>query len=128
MIMVEGLTAIRVLVVEDEALVAMALTGMLEGFGCLVVGPVGRVHRALDLIATTRIDAAVLDVNLAGDKVFPVAEELTRRGVPIVFATGYGTAGLDGAFPDVRVLQKPYPEVALAEALGDALMRRSDQG
>jgi CheY-like chemotaxis protein len=122
--MVKGLTAIRVLVVEDEALVALALAGTLERFGCLVVGPVGRVRRALDLIAATEVDAAVLDVNLAGDKVFPVAEELTRRGVPIVFATGYGTAGLDGAFSDAEVLQKPYPEAALAEALRNALMRR----
>jgi CheY-like chemotaxis protein len=118
-----NLKALRVLIVEDEMLVAMELEEALQSFGCFVVGPASRIRHALQLATEEEIDAAVLDVNLAGEKVFPVAEVLTRRGVPFVFATGYGAAGIDGVFPDSPILQKPYPEAALAVALADALAR-----
>jgi CheY-like chemotaxis protein len=118
-----SLKALRVLVVEDEMLVAMELEEALRSFGCLVVGPASRIRHALQLASEAEIDAAVLDVNVAGEKVFPVAEVLARRGVPFVFATGYGAAGIDGAFRDRPILQKPYPEAALAGALVDALAR-----
>jgi hypothetical protein len=88
-----------------------------------VVGPASRIRHALQLACDAEIDAAVLDVNVAGEKVFPVAEVLARRGVPFVFATGYGAAGIDGVFPDSPILQKPYLEAALARALREALAR-----
>ena len=119
----KSLEALRILVVEDEMLVAMELGEILQGFGCFVIGPASRIRHALRLAGEAEIDAAVLDVNVAGEKVFPVAEVLTRRGVPFVFATGYGAAGIDGVFPDSPILQKPYAEAALAAALTDALSR-----
>jgi CheY-like chemotaxis protein len=121
--MARSLNALHVLVVEDEMLVAMELEEALVSFGCFVVGPASRIRHALQLASEAEIDAAVLDVNVAGEKVFPVAEVLARRGVPFVFATGYGAAGIDGAFPDSPILQKPYPEAALARALAEALAR-----
>jgi CheY-like chemotaxis protein len=123
MTMPNSLNALHVLVVEDEMLVAMELEEALKSFGCFVVGPASRIRHALQLACDAEIDAAVLDVNVAGEKVFPVAEVLARRGVPFVFATGYGAAGIDGGFPDSPILQKPYPEAALARALREALAR-----
>ncbi|QQP89897.1 response regulator [Skermanella sp. TT6] len=121
---VQSLQALRVLVVEDEVLVAMAVKETLERFGCVVVGPVGRVRRAMELVGA-ELDAAVLDVNIAGERVFPVAEALTSRGVPVVFTTGYGMGGIDGVFPLSTVLQKPYLDATLAAALANAVGRAS---
>lgn len=123
MMAIRTLEGLRVLVVEDEMLVAMAIEEMLERFGCTVVGVEARVRRALEFASRESVDAAVLDVNLAGEKVFPVAEALARRGVPFVFSTGYGAAGVDADFPGAPVLQKPYPEEALARALAEAVGR-----
>jgi CheY-like chemotaxis protein len=101
-------TGRRVLVVEDEALTAMALQQLLEGAGYIVVGPVGRVEDALDLLRSGPPDAAVLDVNLFGATVDPVAAMLEDMGVPFLFCTGYhrgATAGI--RHPHAPVLGKP---------------------
>ena len=98
----------RVLVVEDEALVSMMLEDMLDDLGCAVIGPAASLSTGLAMAREGGFDAAVLDVNLAGQQVFPIADVLAANGVPFVFATGYGRAGLreqDGARP---VVQKPY--------------------
>ncbi|TPG37959.1 PAS domain S-box protein [Roseomonas nepalensis] len=117
----------RVLVVEDETLIAMELETALEEIGLEVVGPAQNLTDALRLVRDeTELHAAVLDVNLGGeDRVFPVADILLTRGVPIVFATGYGSAqNLDGHDADaVAVLRKPYPRQVLAVALQEALGR-----
>jgi DNA-binding NtrC family response regulator len=82
----------RVMIVEDELLVAMELESLLEDQGCAVVGPAPTVDRALTLLDRERPDAVILDVNLDGQTAIPVAAALNARGVPFVLATGYGNA------------------------------------
>jgi len=107
----------RVLVVEDEALVLMLLTDMVEEAGAIVVGPASSVPEALDLAGSAEIEAALLDVNLNGQPVFPVAAALRARGVPFAFLTGYGRAGLPDEYADAPVLQKPFQFEHLMERL-----------
>jgi CheY-like chemotaxis protein len=96
-----------VLVVEDEMLVAMMLEGMLRDFGYRVI-KAARVAKAVGLVTTEAIDVAILDVNLAGEPSYKVAEELRRRGIPFVFASGYDPAAIRADFRDTAVLRKPY--------------------
>lgn len=119
------LRAARILVVEDEVLVAQLLADRLEDLGCTVVGPVSRVAEALVMLADEVVDAAVLDVNIAGEKVFAVADALEARGVPFIFATAYGAAGIDARHAERAVLDKPYHDRALEHALRSALLQRS---
>ena len=86
--MTAALDGVRVLVVEDEFLIAMLLQEMLESAGCVISGPIPRLAEALDAAAGGTYDAAVLDVNLAGERVDPVAHALARRDIPFVFVTG----------------------------------------
>lgn len=109
----------RILVVEDEIIVSMLIEDLLADMGATVVGPAARVARALELVAAEPMDAALLDVNLAGETTFPIAEELRRRGVPFAFATGYGAGGVPAAFEGQALLQKPFHE----RDLGDVLAR-----
>ncbi len=118
------LNGLRVLVVEDEALVALQIEDMLAGLGCAVVGPASRVAQALQLLNGQQVDAAVLDINIAGELVYPVADELSNRGLPYIFATGYGASGLTEAYRGRPVLEKPFPKRALLQAMLDSLQRR----
>jgi CheY-like chemotaxis protein len=117
----QRLKGLRVVVVEDETLVAILLEDMLAELGCTVLGTAHRVGKALELIAATTPDAAVLDVNIAGDEVYPVAEALAARNVPIVFATGYGARGLTDAWRDRPIVQKPFHMEHLLQGLLRAL-------
>jgi CheY-like chemotaxis protein len=105
------LGGLRVLVAEDNMLAAMMLEQVLTGLGCELVGPAARFEDALRLAREERLDGAIVDVDLRGIMVFPVAEELVRRSVPVIFATGYGAGQV---FPeDFRShprLTKPYLE------------------
>lgn len=123
MIGASPLSGLRLLVVEDEAMVAMMLEDMLADLGCVVAGSAGDISRGLAFAAddALALDAAVLDINLGGEKVFPVAERLVTRGVPFIFATGYGRDGLLGAFSHTPVLSKPFDHRALEAALISAL-------
>lgn len=114
-----SLKGLRLFVVEDEALVAMLLENMLDDLGCVVVDIVGSVAQALQRIddIAADVDAAILDVNLGRDRVYPVADALAERGVPFVFATGYGPEGTSEKYPDRAVLSKPYNMRTLGEAL-----------
>ncbi|WP_245413457.1 response regulator [Mangrovicella endophytica] len=104
-----ALQGLRVFIVEDESLVAMQLEDMLFDFGCDVVGLAMQVARGIEMAAAAEaLDVAILDVNIGGQKVYPIAELLRRNGVPIVFATGYGRAGVEAEWQDCPVLQKPY--------------------
>ena len=94
----------RVLVVEDEMIVAWLLQDMLADLGCAVVGPAARVAQALAMIDAEAIDAAVLDVNLNGQKSYPVADALAARGVPFVFSTGYETESLPNGYQSLPVV------------------------
>ena len=109
---------LRVLVVEDEALVAMALEDLLADAGCAVVGPVGAVPQAVALVeGGAEIDCALLDVNLRGVHVYPVAEVLERRGVPFAFTSSYGKDGIDPRFAGRPVLPKPLNPALLSTFL-----------
>jgi CheY-like chemotaxis protein len=116
---VAALAGLRVLVVEDEMMVSMLIEDMLSDLGCLVVGPASRLDEAIEIAKTAEIDCAVLDVNLGGQPIFPLADILRARGCPFAFATGYGDAGLRDADRGTPVLQKPFREGDLARVLGE---------
>jgi CheY-like chemotaxis protein len=107
----------RILIVEDETMVAMLLEDIVDELGFRVVGPVGRVSQALALLESATIDGAVLDLNLAGEFSYPIADALIARGLPFVFATGYGEAGVDPAYHSRPVVQKPFTLERLQQAL-----------
>ena len=108
---------LRVLVVEDEAMVSMWIEDTLALMGCEVVATASRLDAAMDKARTTTPDVALLDVNLAGQVSYPVAELLRARGIPFVFATGYGTSGRPAGLENALVLTKPFQMEQLAEAL-----------
>jgi DNA-binding response OmpR family regulator len=111
----------RILLVEDEYMLASDLAEFLERHGTSVVGPVGSVSEALALVDATPIDAAVLDVNLRDERVYPVADVLIGRGVPIVFATGYDELLLQRPYLGLPRCQKPIDKPALLKTLQAAL-------
>jgi CheY-like chemotaxis protein len=117
------LTGRRVLVVEDEALVAMLLEDMLGDLGCEVLGPVMRIRDALAMVAQAdaRIDVAILDVNVAGERSFSVAEALRAKGTPFVMSTGYDEGGIDEPWRGGPILRKPFLSGDLERVLRDAL-------
>jgi two-component SAPR family response regulator len=115
------LHGLRVIVVEDETLVAILLEDMLAELGCEVLWTAHRVSKALDLVANSTPDAAVLDVNIAGDEVYPVAQALAARGIPFVFATGYGSRGLTDTWRGRPIVQKPFQVEHLSHGLLSAL-------
>lgn len=106
-------TGNRIMVVEDEALVAMVECDALTDLGYEVAGPFSRPPEALAAVRDGGVAGAILDINLGGTLVYPVAEELAARGVPFVFVTGYGTESVDRRFANVPVLQKPIDREAL---------------
>ncbi|MCJ2086703.1 response regulator [Methylobacterium sp. E-005] len=110
----------RVLLVEDESLVAMLAEDMLLDLGCEVAIAM-RLNRAIDLVRSEAFDLAVLDVNLGDAHSYPVADLLFERGTPFLFATGYGQQGLEGTYRGVPVLQKPYQAEPLEHLLARLL-------
>lgn len=112
-----GLAGKRVLVVEDELLVALLVEDMLYDAGCIIVGPFARVPEALVAAQVERIDVALLDVNVADEKVFPVAYALEERDIPFLFVTGYGEAALPPDRPDWEACAKPFLPRQLAARL-----------
>ena len=98
-------------------LVAMNIEDMLLELGHEVAGLAGRLGPALALAAETRFDAAMLDVNLAGEPSFPIADLLAERDIPFLFATGYGRAGIEERFRCRPILQKPFRASELGAAL-----------
>lgn len=105
---------LRILVVEDEMLVAMNIEDMLLELGHEVAGLASRLGPAVALAQEAAIDAAMLDVNLAGESSFAVADVLAERGIPFLFATGYGRQGIDERYRDRPLLQKPFRAQDLA--------------
>ena len=116
---VSSLDGLRVLVVEDEMMVSMLIEDMLADLGCVVVGPASRLDEAIELANSSQLDCAVLDVNLGGQPIFPLADILRAKGAPFAFATGYGDAGLRDVDRGSPVLQKPFRESDLARVLGE---------
>jgi len=106
-------TGNRVMIVEDEALVAMALRESLDELGFSVIGPYNRISEAMIALRNNRIDAAVLDVNLGGELIYPLADVLAADRVPFVFITGYGAEEIEPRYAHVPILQKPIETDAL---------------
>lgn len=105
-----ALAGLRVLVVEDDMLIAACIEEVLHGLGCVVVGPVGKLDLALQLANDEVLDAAILDINIRGGHVYPVAERLRARGIPFALASGYGDWALPEAFRNQPRLTKPFTE------------------
>lgn len=107
----------RVLIVEDEMLVAMLIEDVILDLGHEVVGPAMRLEVALDVVEAENVDFAILDINLAGKQSFPVADRLADLGVPFIFASGYGEAGLNERHREAQVVQKPFAPDEIASLL-----------
>jgi len=116
----------RLLLVEDEALTGMMMSDMLTELGFEVIGPFGRVADAMAAVGREDFHAAVLDVNLDGEMVYPVADAVVARGVPFVFVTGYSAEGIDRRFAQIPVLQKPIERQMLQSVFIDSGRRRGD--
>jgi CheY-like chemotaxis protein len=111
----------RILLVEDEAMVAMLIEDMLEDLGHELVKVASRLEDALAAAKDEAIDLAILDLNLAGVLTYPAADVLKARGIPFIFSTGYGSTGLKGAYSSHLALQKPFDQQALGQAIKGAV-------
>lgn len=118
---------IKVLIVEDEGFVALLIEDMLLDLGCEIVASVAGLKKACRIAETAQIDLAVLDVDLGGERSFPVAAVLRERGVPFIFSTGYGTSGLPAEFIGCPVLGKPFSTRALEQTLSLTLKISQDR-
>jgi CheY-like chemotaxis protein len=113
-----SLAGTRVFIVEDEALILFTLQDMLEELGCEVVASALRIDEALAKGGKLAFDVAILDVNVAGERIDSVADLLASRGVPFLFATGYDASSLPAAHRGCVVMAKPYRTSDLRAALG----------
>jgi CheY-like chemotaxis protein len=118
----------RVLLAEDEAIIGMMMREFLLEFGLFVVGPCCTASEAMAASSGSDFDCAILDLNLGGEPVYPVATALAERKIPFAFVTGYGRESLDGRFADVPILQKPITRENLESCLRDMLNMPSAQG
>jgi CheY-like chemotaxis protein len=116
----------RVLIVEDELLVALLIEDLLVDLGCSIVGPCSSVAKALEAARIEAFDLAVLDVNLRGEKVYPVAEVLAERHIPFLFLSGYGDEAIPSGRSAWKVCAKPFKGDDLAEMLSALLVSVSD--
>ena len=123
---IELLSGRRVLVVEDEFLVLILIEEILADLGCTSVSSAPSIRKALALIEAQPFDVAMLDVNLGGERSFRIADELATRGVPFLFATGYGSLGLPDAHRSRPVVSKPFRLHELRNALTGLLSGSAD--
>jgi DNA-binding LytR/AlgR family response regulator len=119
----ESLKGCCLLVVEDEYLIAADLTASLESLGVEVIGPAASVDEALSLVDknSDRLDGAVLDINLGNERVYPVADVLTARGVPFVFTTGYDAVVVPTAYATAPRCEKPVDKTQLVRWLSNRI-------
>ena len=119
--MARSLEGLRVLVVEDDYLISLLFDDMLTAAGCVVVGPLPRLTDALEAAANENCDAAVLDVNLGGERVYPVAKILAARHVPFIFVTGYSGDALPREYAEQPRIAKPFRAAQLLGALSNLI-------
>lgn len=124
----EALQGLRVLVVEDVAMLAWLVCDVLNGAGAEAVGPAPNVTSALALLQECEVDAAVLDVNLDGETAYPIADALAQQGVPFVFLTGYARVDMEGHHAARPVLGKPVRAEVLIRVLADLAAGRPISG
>ncbi len=120
---IASLAGLTVLVVEDESMVSFLIEDMLRDLGCAQVWHASNLTAALKLLDEKKPDAAVLDVNLAGEFVYPVAERLEAMGVPFIFATGYGAQGMPKHWAEKPVATKPFRFDTFAALLGSSVRK-----
>jgi CheY-like chemotaxis protein len=118
---------LSVFLVEDETLIQMMVAEMIEELGHTVVAEACNLQQALSLAQTASFDVAILDINLNGQRIDPVAETLSHRNLPFIFASGYGEEGLTDRFRGSLTLQKPFILSQLAEAIETALHPSADR-
>lgn len=122
-----GVVGLRVLVVEDEAFVAQEIVSMLEELHCEVVGPFPRVDRAREVLAAdVELDGALLDINLNGEFVYPLADELLARGIPFIFASGYDSANIPQDYVRHPRLEKPFGQDELRARMWQIFVDAND--
>lgn len=115
---ISSLSGLRILIVEDDALVALNLQEFVESLGCNVVGPCGRLSEALAFLDAEPIDGAMLDINLHGEMVYPLAERLAEREIPMLFCSGYAfTSAVPQQFAHYPQIAKPCAEHTLRTAM-----------
>ena len=114
----------RILIVEDNTLVAMGLEDILEGFGCQVVGPVGTVREALVLLKELQVDVAVVDFQLEDGNSGPLADALNANGVPFAISTDAGEGEISSLFPHTPILSKPYNPDELSRVVNSLIASR----
>jgi len=119
---VSALAGLRVLLVEDEPIIAMTAEDMLQAIGCTIVGCAQTLAEALAAAGRAGFDVAMLDINLNGEASLPVADYLKSVGTPFIFSTGYGIEGC-GRHSDVPLVTKPYRTADLEQALARAVGR-----
>lgn len=125
-----ALAGMRILVVEDEAMIALVLEATLVHLGVIVLGPVARLSDALDIAQSQEFDGAILDVTIRGGHVYPVAEILMARGIPFTLAAGYAVEQLPANLRGQTILRKPYSTSELTDALNhlaETKLGRMDQ-
>lgn len=111
----------RILIVEDEAAISILMEDMLLDLGVEIVGPASRLDSALQLAREADFDAAILDINIAGVQSYPVGDVLRGRGIPVIFATGYGSSVLPERFKSCQILHKPFDSHQFSQVLQKAL-------
>ena len=107
----------RILIVEDETMIAMLLESMVEDLGYAIVATVAREQDAIDAIQTETIDLAILDVNLGGERSYAIADAFNDRKIPFVFSTGYGESAIESRYREWPILNKPFRKEELAQIL-----------
>lgn len=118
-----SLAGLRVLVVEDEMLVSLLVEELLIEQSCVVVGPFSRIGEALEAARTRAFDVALLDVNVDGAKIYPVAEAISGRGIPFLLLSGYGDAAIPVSHPEWRACAKPFKADVLISMLIEQIAR-----
>jgi CheY-like chemotaxis protein len=114
-------SGLRVLLVEDEYLIALMLEDMLAELGHAVIGPVARLEKALEIAQREVFDVAILDVNINGGDSYPIADALAARDIPFVFSTGYGKNSLRAPYHDHPALQKPFQQDDLQKVIAEVM-------
>ncbi len=115
----------RILVVEDAPMIALDLEEMLQGLGWEVVGPTGNMGTALELAAGEALDAAVIDINIRGGKVYPVARALAARDIPVLLASGYADRRLPPDLADRPCVEKPYNKAVIEQRLEEMMLEQA---
>lgn len=118
-----GLKGLRLLIVEDEALVAMMIQDVICDAGAEVVGPAANIDMAMAALCSQAVDGAILDVNLSGQRIDPVADALRARKIPFVFLTGYGKSGIGERFPLAAVITKPFNDSDLLHTVDRVIVQ-----